>query len=72
MNTYQITLPATEPFNATESFWASTFAYQCAENIKADRATLGGPQPTPDSPQDRRLPLKASMFDYQNLARTGK
>ena len=72
MNTYQITLPATEPFNATESFWASTFAYQCAENVKADRATLGGPQPTPDSPQDRRLPLKPSMFDYQSLSRTGK
>jgi hypothetical protein len=39
LNTYQITLPATEPFNDTERFWASTFAYQCAENIKANRAT---------------------------------
>ena len=72
MNTYQITMPATEPFNATERFWASTFAYQCAENLKANRATLGGPQPTPDSPQDRRLPLKPSMFDYQSLSAVGK
>jgi len=72
MNTYQITMPYTAPFNDKERWWGSTFGYQCAENIKANRATLAGLQPTPDSPQDRRLPLQPSMFDYQALASAGK
>ena len=72
MNTYQITMPSTAPFNDKERWWASTFAYQCAENVKQNRATLAGIQPAPDSPQDRRLPLKPSMFGYQSLAAAGK
>jgi hypothetical protein len=72
MNTYQITGPATAPYNSTERWWGSTFGWQCAENIKANRATVAGLQPTADAPNDRRLPLKPSMFDYQALASAGK
>jgi hypothetical protein len=72
MNTYQITGPATAPYNATQRWWGSTFGWQCAENIKQRRATLAGLQPTPDSPNDRRLPLAPSQFDYQALASAGK
>ena len=72
LNTYQITGPATAPYNATERWWGSTFGWQCAENIKANRATVAGLQPSADAPNDRRLPLKPSMFDYQALASVGK
>jgi hypothetical protein len=72
LNTYQITGPATAPYNATQRWWGSTFGWQCAENIKANRATLAGLQPSADAPNDRRIPLKPAMFDYQALASAGK
>ena len=72
MNTYQITGPATAPYNDKERWWGSTFGYQCAENVKANRATLAGLLPSGDVPNDRRMPLAPSFFDYTTLNRFGK
>ncbi len=72
INTYQITGPATEPYNATERWWGSTFGWQCAENVKANRATVAGLVPSGDVANDRRMPLQPSFFDYQTLNRFGK
>jgi len=46
--------------------------YQCAENIKANRATLAGLVPPGDVPNDRRIKIGPSFFDYQTLNRFGK
>jgi hypothetical protein len=72
LNTYQITGPATAPYNDKERWWGSTFGYQTAENVKANRATIAGLVPSGDVPSDRRLPLEPSFFDYQTLNRFGK
>jgi hypothetical protein len=72
LNTYQVTGPPSAPFNATERWLGSTFGYQTAENVKAARATVAGTSLPGDVPQDRRLPLQPSFFDYQTLNRFGK
>ncbi len=72
VNTYQVTGPPTVPFNDKERWLGSTFGYQCAENVKAGRATIGGLLPPGDVPEDRRLPLSPSLFDYTTLSRYGK
>jgi hypothetical protein len=72
LNTYQVTGPPSVPFNATERWLGSTFGYQTAENVKAARATVAGTSLPGDVPQDRRLPLQPSFFDYQTLNRFGK
>jgi hypothetical protein len=33
---------------------------------------VAGLQPSADAPNDRRIPLKPAMFDYQALASAGK
>ncbi len=73
LNTYQVMGFATSPYNERERWWGATFAYQCSENVKADRATVSGPSaPGEDPANDRRIPLKPDFFDYQTLNRFGK
>jgi hypothetical protein len=72
LNTYQVCGPATAPYNDKERWWGSTFGYQLAENVKANRATLAGISAPGDVPEDRRLPLQPSFFDYSTLNRFGK
>ena len=72
MNIYQVTGPATQRFTDKEVWWSSTFGYQCAENLKAGRATVAGIVPAGDVPNDRRIPLSPSFFDYTTLNRIGK
>jgi hypothetical protein len=72
MNTLQVAGPATYPYNDKERWWGSTFGYQCAENVKANRATLAGLVPSGDVANDRRMPPAPSFFDYQTLNRFGK
>jgi hypothetical protein len=72
LNTYQVAGPATFAYNDKERWWGSTFGYQCAENVKANRASLAGLVPAGDVPNDRRVPLAPSLFDYTTLNRVGK
>ena len=72
INTYQVTGPPTAPYNDKERWLGSTFGYQNAENVKANRATVAGTSPPGDVPEDRRLPLAPSFFAYTTLNRFGK
>jgi len=61
------------PDGKSESLWASNFAFQCAENIKMNRATLGGLLPRgKDVANDRRVHYDPSFFDSATLQRFGK
>jgi len=73
LNTYQVTGPASAPYNDKERWWGSTFGWQTAENIKANRATVAGLEPPgQEVPSDRRMPLEPSFFDHRTLNRFGK
>jgi hypothetical protein len=72
LNTYQVTGPPTAPYDDKERWWGSTFGWQTAENVKANRATVAGMEPPGDVASDRRMPLAPSFFDYQTLNRFGK
>ncbi len=73
LNTYQVIGFATADFNEHERWWGSTMGWQLSENIKADRATCSGQSADGDDPpNDRRVPLEPSYFDYQTLSRFGK
>jgi hypothetical protein len=61
------------PDGTLENQWRSFFAYQCAENVKQNRATLGGLLPKgKDVPNDRRVHYDPSFFDSSTLQRFGK
>jgi Protein of unknown function (DUF1329) len=78
LNTYQVTGYLNHPTqnpktNETEWFWSSQFAWQCAENLTANRATLAGLRSDMALPFDRRVhhPIER-LFDVQTLNRFGK
>jgi hypothetical protein len=60
------------PPDAQEWLPIGTMIWACAENVKRDRATLGGMRADPKSPAYRRMPLEASLFDSTTLHRFGK
>jgi len=60
------------PPDAQEWLPIGTMIWACAENVKRDRATLGGMRADPKSPAYRRMPLEASLFDSTTLQRFGK
>lgn len=71
--TYQKVLLKRPTDGADQYLWASSFAYQCAENIKANRATIGGLLPAgKDVPNDRRVRYEPGFFDFATLSRFGK
>ncbi len=73
LNDYEVTGYASFPFNQTERWWGSTMSVQLSENFKADRATVSGIDgPGVNPPNDRRIPLDPSFFDYATLSRFGK
>ena len=77
LNTLQVTAYQRQelqrPDGHKEWLWASSFAYQCAENIKMNRATLGGLLPKgKEVPNDRRVTYEPSFFDFNSLQRFGK
>jgi hypothetical protein len=52
---------------------ASQQTWQCAENVKMNRATLAGIRARPDGPLDRRVTLDVgALFNLQTLTRMGK
>ncbi len=77
VNTLQVLayqrMPVTRADGKVESLWGSTFSYQCAENLKLNRATLGGLLPKgKDVANDRRISYAPSFFDSGALQRFGK
>jgi Protein of unknown function (DUF1329) len=62
----------TRPDGTHEWLWASNFAFQCAENDKANRATVAGLVPSGNVPNDRRVHYDPSFFDAGTLQRFGK
>jgi hypothetical protein len=61
------------PDGHPEWLWASNFSFQCAENIKMNRATLGGLLPKgKDVANDRRVSYDPNFFDFNALQRFGK
>jgi Protein of unknown function (DUF1329) len=61
------------PDGKTEWLWASNFSFQCAENVKLNRATVAGLlAPGKDVPNDRRVHYEPSFFDSSTLQRFGK
>ena len=61
------------PDGKSEWLWASNFSYQCAENVKMNRATVAGLLPKgKDVANDRRVPYDPSFFDSATLQRFGK
>ncbi|HWP65974.1 MAG TPA: DUF1329 domain-containing protein [Candidatus Limnocylindria bacterium] len=72
LNTFQSMAPPSAPFNDKERWNGQTFGYQLAENVKLSRATLGGRLPPGNGPQDLRVPLEPSFFNFDALSRFGK
>ncbi len=58
--------------DSAEWLAATTQVWACAENIKMDRATLGGMRADPQAPYYRRMPVDASVFDSTTLTKFGK
>ncbi|HEV7735250.1 MAG TPA: DUF1329 domain-containing protein [Candidatus Binatia bacterium] len=57
----------------TEYLWSSQGAWQCAEAVKSNRATLAGLRSEPTSLFDRRVKHNTDqLFDMQTLSRWGK
>jgi hypothetical protein len=50
----------------------STDVWACAENVKMDRATLGGLRADPQAPAYRRMPVEDNLFESVSLTRFGK
>jgi hypothetical protein len=75
INTYQLTAWRNYPAGpADNQEWmpAGTMAYACAENVKVNRATIGGLRADPQAPYYRRVPVESNLFDPQALQRFGK
>ncbi len=78
LNTYQVegylSTPAVRDGSPdVEWLWSTQEAWQCAESVKLDRATLAGLRSDPTGTFDRRVPLKTEqLFDIQTLNRFGK
>jgi hypothetical protein len=60
------------PDDAREWLPVGTQVWACAENMKMNRATLGGMRPYPDAPFVARASVPADLFDPQSLVRHGK
>jgi len=75
IHTYQLTSRVNQQAGAADNpEWlpAGTMAWACAENVKANRATIGGMRPDPTAAFQRRVPLQSSLFDSMALTRFGK
>jgi hypothetical protein len=77
LNTYQVdgylNHPTKHPDGEYDWFWSSQHAWQCAEALKHDRATLAGLRQDLTLPFDRRVKHNtAQLFDVNTLSRFGK
>jgi hypothetical protein len=76
INTYQVMAynpqPITRPDGQTDYVQGSNMAYQTAEAIKLDRATVAGIKSTPDSVFHLRVLFNEAKFALDGLAQAGK
>ncbi len=76
VNTFQVMafLPKgfTRPDGKVDYNQGSNMAFQCAENVKVDRATVAGIKSSPRSGFRGRVPFDQNRFDVNALSRMGK
>jgi hypothetical protein len=60
------------PDGTVDYLGATNMAFQCAENIKANQATVAGIKSDPKGGFDLRVPLPSGLFDVSSLSRFGK
>jgi len=76
LNTMQVMawnpLPFTRPDGKVDYNQGSNMAYQCAENLKMNRATVAGIKSSPQAGFYGRIRFQPSIFDIDALARRGK
>ncbi len=76
LNTYQVLnfIPkkVTRPDGATDWVQGSSMAFQCAENIKRDQATVAGIKSSPRSGFDSNIVFDDNFFEMSTLNRYGK
>ncbi|MFI5364759.1 MAG: DUF1329 domain-containing protein [Candidatus Binatia bacterium] len=62
----------TRPDGTVDYNQGSNMAFQCAEDIKRNRATVAGIKSSPKSGFEGRLPFDANRFDVNSLSHFGK
>jgi hypothetical protein len=76
LNTYQvmafIPVAVTRPNGQVDDIQGSNMAFQCAENIKRDQATVAGIKSDPKSGFDSHITFDPAYFDMNSLSRFGK
>jgi len=76
LNTFQVLAynprPFTRPDGGVDWVQSSNMNFQCAESIKANRATVAGQKWNPNAALDLRVPFEANLFDMNSLSRFGK
>ncbi len=76
LNTMQVMawnpIPFTRPDGKVDYNQGSNQAFQCAESLKLDRATVAGIKSSPTAVFDGRLKFDDRLFDVDALARFGK
>jgi len=76
LNTMQVMawnpLRFTRPDGKVDYMQGSNMAYQCAENLKLNRATVAGIKSSPSSAFYGRIKFNPATFDVDALARSGK
>jgi len=77
LNTMQVmagglTKPFTRPDGKVDYFGTSNMAFQCAENIKFNQATVAGIKSDPKGGFDIRVSFAPNLFDMNSLSRFGK
>jgi hypothetical protein len=76
LNTYQVMAfnpkKVTRPDGREDWVQGSSMAYQCAENIKRDQATIAGIKSSPRSGFDSNIVFDDNYFEMSTLNRYGK
>jgi hypothetical protein len=60
------------PDGKVDYLGASNMAFQCAENIKVNQATVAGIKSNPKGGFDIRVPISPGLYDLGSLSRVGK
>lgn len=76
LNTYQVLgwIPhkVMRPDGTADFVQGANMAFQCAESVKMDRATVAGIKVAPSAPFDSRLTFDQRLFSLDSLSRFGK